>query len=449
MRCIDYMVGSLAFSTLCREVLPRHLPVMSLSAGPMQPLPPHETAVKCLRTFLRFFNEDFRFFQDHEITTVFQEYIGGASCPSQAAYAAINMVCACSTWIANGAQPEISERFVQNAMRVLPGTLMEEPNRIAVGTLLLMVTYLIATSRSSTAAMVLGSAAQMMLLSGYHERMSSVSSQSVDDVQEVRLLYRGYVLEQDLSLRLGKPPLLTESLITSLPDKIPVDSHGVIMLPEGTSINHLREQVVLAKTQNKVYEKLRAPQCSARNGLEYLQDTRDLLDELRQWSEALPPSVRPPNVPDGLATRPVMHIKTLHYAYYQTTIAIHSAMFAFSPLFAEPAVRARRNTAVQGCAAAAREMLGLPKHLDTSHPFMPYLLHRVGWNIDGLLLNICVNRRTPEARQDLELLEGVVSAFERGAPQDDGKVAHNAVTIIYKTALEALTYPNAGNPPPI
>lgn len=78
-----------------------------------------------------------------------------------------------------------------------------------------------------------------------------------------------------------------------------------------------------------------------------------------------------------------------------------------------------------------------------------YLLHRVGWNIDGLLLNICVNRQTAEARQDLELLEGVVSAFESGAPQYDGKVAHDAVTVIYKTALEALTWPNAGNPPPI
>lgn len=50
MRCMDYMVGSQTFSNLCREVLPRHLPVLSISGGPMQPLPPHETAVKCLRS---------------------------------------------------------------------------------------------------------------------------------------------------------------------------------------------------------------------------------------------------------------------------------------------------------------------------------------------------------------------------------------------------------------
>lgn len=219
--------------------------------------------------------------------------------------------------------------------------------------------------------MILGSAEQMMLLSGYHERLSPAGSQSLDEVHEGRLLYRGYVLEQDLSLRLGKPSLLTDRLIISLPPELPVDSHGVIMLPEGISINYLREHVVLARIQNQAYDKLRAPTCSERNGLEYLRDTCDLLDQLRRWSEALPPSARPSETPAGLSARQVMHIKTLHYSYYQTIIAIHSAMFAFSPLFAEPAVRARVTTAVAGCAAAARAMLSLPIRLDTSHPFMP------------------------------------------------------------------------------
>lgn len=59
-------------------------------------------------------------------------------------------------------------------------------------------------------------------------------------------------MDRRLSLRLFKPPLLTVKLVVGLPDENPVDHYGVINLPEGRSLNYLRQQVLLAKIQAKM-----------------------------------------------------------------------------------------------------------------------------------------------------------------------------------------------------
>lgn len=68
------------------------------------------------------------------------------------------------------------------------------------------------------------------------------------------------------------------------------------------------------------------------------------------------------------------------------------------------------------------------------------MCHDLGWSIDGLLLSIVLNRQTPSAQQDTELLKEFLLSFETNKPQYDGKVVHEGLTIIYKTALEALSY---------
>lgn len=59
-----------------------------------------------------------------------------------------------------------------------------------------------------------------------------------------------------------------------------------------------------------------------------------------------------------------------------------------------------------------------------------------------MLLSIVLNRQTPGAQQDMELLKKFVTSFEANKPQHDGKVVYEALTIIYKSALEALSHTN-------
>lgn len=70
------------------------------------------------------------------------------------------------------------------------------------------------------------------------------------------------------------------------------------------------------------------------------------------------------------------------------------------------------------------------------------MCHDLGWSIDGLLRSIVLNRQTPGAQQDMELLKKFVMSFETKKPKHDGKVVYEALTIIYKSALEALSHTN-------
>ncbi|KAF4923642.1 putative transcriptional regulatory protein [Colletotrichum fructicola] len=439
IKCVDYMIGNQTFSKLCSRSLHPNFPSLNLSGGPMHPLPMLDTALQCLRIFLESVNSDFQFFRNEEIEGVFQNYVQGQSCPSQGVYAAISMVCACASWTLHGAQNAMTERLVENAMRVLPGIMMEAPDTLAVGTLLLMTAYLESTSRSSPAATVLGSVTQMMLLAGYHVATSSSGALSTDQLHKNRLFYRAYVMDQRLSLRLFKPPLLTERLVIGLPDEHPVDSHGVIKLSEGRSLNYLRQQVLLAKIQDRVYDNLRSPLPSAKGSQNHLKATSKLLSELQQWANDLPASARPPNVAEDLSIPHAMQITSLHRTYFQTIIAIHSSIFCHIPYFSDPAIREITIKVVNECASAARNILCLSVYTEKNNPFMLDMCHDLGWSIDGLLLSIVLYRQTPGAQQDMELLKGFLHSFETNKPQHDGRVIYEALTIIYKSALEALS----------
>ncbi|KAL3299741.1 fungal specific transcription factor [Colletotrichum asianum] len=416
IKCVDYMIGNQTFSKLCSTALHANFPI-----------------------FLGSVNSDFQFFRNEEIEGVFQSYVQGQSCPSQGVYAAISMVCACASWTLHGAQNAITERLVENAMRVLPGIMMETPDTLVVGTLLLVATYLEFTSRSSAAATLLGSVTQMMLLSGYHVTSSSSGALSTNQLHKSRLLYRAFVLEQSLSLRLVKPPLLTERLVVGLPGENPADNRGVINLPEGRNLNYLRQQVLLAKIQNRVWDDLRSPQPSAKGSQNHLKTTSKLLENLQQRADDLPASIRPPKVAHDLPAHHAMQIASLHRSYFQTIIAIHSAIFCRIPYFSDPAIREITIKVVNECASAARNILCLSVHTDKSHPFILEMCHDLVWSIDGLLLSIVLYRQTPGAQQDMELLKGFLDSFETNKPQHDGRVIYEALTIIYKSALEALS----------
>lgn len=330
----------------------------------------------------------FSFFQDHEITETFEHHAQGTQPSRSGCYAAVNMVCACASLTTEGARNIAPEQLFQNALRVLPKVVTESPGTISVGALLLMVcqsnqqsaveanisfqvTYLVATSRSSTASIILGSAIQMILLAGYHMTISGPGHKSAQDLQKSRLLYRAYILEQDLSVRLGKPPILSESLITYLPNERPDDCQGIICLPEGTTVNYLRERVALARIQNRAWEALRSPLSSTKSSQEFLESTNKLLEELQEWNESLPASIKPPELPAKLGDLQQMQVKDLHWSYFQTVVAIHSAIFSHVSLFSDPAVRDQAAIAVDECAGVVREMITLAKHLDQEYPLVP------------------------------------------------------------------------------
>lgn len=246
--------------------------------------------------------------------------------------------------------------------------LFGQPNAVEVD-VSSQVTYLVSTSRSFTAANVLGSAVQMILLAGHRTTPSSLGDRSAQDLQKSRLLYRAYILEQDLSSRLGKPPLLNESMIACLPNERPEDRQEIICSPEGTTVNYLRERVVLARIQNRAWEALRSPVSSTKSSKEFLISSSQLIGELEQWNKSLPTSIRPPEMPAEPSALQQMQLEDIHWSYFQTVV-IYSAIFSHPSLFSDPAVRDQAGVAVGKCAVAVRETLAMAKRLDQSHPLV-------------------------------------------------------------------------------
>lgn len=59
--------------------------------------------------------------------------------------------------------------------------------------------------------------------------------------------------------------------------------------------------------------------------------------------------------------------------------------------------------------------------------------------MDGLLLYVMLNRRSPRAQEDIRLFESMLEHFEKPDSQHEGDVAAGAVAIMYKVAKEAVS----------
>lgn len=58
--------------------------------------------------------------------------------------------------------------------------------------------------------------------------------------------------------------------------------------------------------------------------------------------------------------------------------------------------------------------------------------------MDGLFLHVMLNRRTPGAQEDVQLLESILGDPEIADAQHEGKLALDAVTMMCKVAKEAV-----------
>lgn len=67
-----------------------------------------------------------------------------------------------------------------------------------------------------------------------------------------------------------------------------------------------------------------------------------------------------------------------------------------------------------------------------------FSLSQLVWNMNGLFLHVMLNRRTPGAQEDVQLLESILGDPEIADAQHEGKLAFDAVTIMCKVAKEAV-----------
>ncbi|KAK1638529.1 hypothetical protein BDP81DRAFT_470750 [Colletotrichum phormii] len=384
-------------------------------------------------------------FQLGELIAAFRDYEYEVISPLPSVCAAVNIVCAYALRINGRDKIDWSDYCLHNALDMLPAIMTELPDSIAIGTLLLMTLIFASTSRLPTAAMILAIASQMMFLAGFH-KMTATPDETT--THKRRLLSYAYILDQNLSLWLEKPPLLSSNFGLDLLEQEPYDGQGTIHLRDGISVNCLREQVILAKFQSKAYATLRSPDSSSMSQEAYAEISRQLLEEPLQWRSNLPALVEPLLIPNDLDKKHAPWLSAIFCTFYQVEIAIRSSIFSHKMFFDNADFRNQALLVVSSCASATRKLVAVVSSLDrsalqrslTGHfsEVLRCLLPLVAWNLDSLFLHIAYYRHAPEVQHDARLIRNIVNLFEDNFPDYQQAKVYATTKLLCDVALRAI-----------
>lgn len=443
IRWINALVGDESFSLLLSHLkIPRNPPTGSFEGRVDHPLPPHDMVTACFEEFSTTYNRCLHFFEDDYMTEILQRHLQGQPFLDATSYAALNMIVAHSLRKFHNMRAIEAEKYFDNAMNILSIMIMQRPNKNTIATILSMAMHLVYTSRNHPAATILGAAIQSIIMAGYHHRTTSDTTSTA--LHERRLLYYAFIFDQDLSMYLTKPASLTTDMLPCLPEEYPEDGLNTLTLEDGSTMNYLREQVILASIQQKVYQKLRSTQASAQSTEQLYASVMELDVELQNWRQNIPDLAQPQTPLAGLDEQSLMTLTVLHFCYFQLLVSIHSVVFSrAAPLPHECEENNLIISSVSLCVSAARASISLLNYHEQRHPFTIYLLYHVAWNVDILLINILENKTKPQAFDDLQLLGSVVSFFEQHDPSYETAVAYHITRLYYQVALRAVN--NAKN----
>ncbi|EIT78670.1 hypothetical protein AO1008_00207 [Aspergillus oryzae 100-8] len=445
IRWINALVGDESFSSLLSGLkIPRKAPLGNFEGRVNHPLPSNDMIKTCFKDFATTFNNALHLFEDDYLDGILQRHLDGQSFLDATSYAAFNIVLAQSLRKFDNMRPDAAEKCFENAFSILPVMMMQSPNKASIATMLFMTMYLVYTSRSHPSATVLGAAIQSILMAGYHHPLPPQDSSTA--LHEKILLYHAFILDQDLAMYHSKPPSLTSDLISCLPEEDPEDGRNTLRFDDGSTINWLREQVILANIQNKVYDKLRSPRASAQSPEQLYVAVMELDEELQSWRQNIPDMARPQTPLTGLDDMRLMPLTVLHFCYFQLLISIHSVVFSKAvPLWNHYEESDLVISSVALCVSAARASISLLNYHDQGHPFTIYLVYHIAWNVDILLISILENKTAPQAREDLDLLGTVIRFFEKHDPNCESAVPYHITRLYYQVALRAVNNATAAS----
>ena len=228
------------------------------------------------------------------------------------------------------------------------------------------VWHFVFTAENHIAVSILAVATQSLLLGGYYHS-NHVGLNESEIQHRRRLFWLACIFDRDLMLRIGKPPLISDSFLLDLPEEYPSDCYGLFYYPGDVVLNYFRQKVKLAQIQGRIYSRLYS---STPSSASVLESEIGILDqELQEWLEGIPQIIRPmrPGAPlDDDHHGRMVALSSLHLAYFQLVVAIHSAALN-TPLESQYQGILRPSAAI--FVNAARGAVSLLNYHHIDHPF--------------------------------------------------------------------------------
>ncbi|TEA18686.1 Fusaridione A cluster transcription factor fsdR [Colletotrichum sidae] len=419
---IDTLVGDRRFSDCVRNLLQniRTLaPQRSIDFAASQrdyPFPSNDVIIFAMNDFFSTLNRGIRLLEEAEVRAAVQAYMYGQPSNQPGWKLALNVILAHSLYNRDWhSQSREYERYLYNALSLIPNAILQTPNPMTIGALLSLASCFVFSAENHIAVPILAVATQLILLAGYHnpDHPHCLKPSDQDTLHRRRLFWQAYAMDHDLMLRIGKPPLISDDFLLDLPEEFPHDGYGVYYFPDNVALSFFHQQVRLARIQGQIFSKLYFKTDAAISSASLESEIAALDAELQDWREGIPEMIRPEpggaRLPDDDFNR-TMALSVLHFMYFQLVVAVHSAAFRL-PLLDDDTEALRPSAAL--CVNAARAAIALLRRQNLSHPFTTYVLYQVSWSVDILFVNILEHRSAPQSAQDLELIRTVLAFFER------------------------------------
>ncbi|KAH0274204.1 hypothetical protein KCU91_g5441, partial [Aureobasidium melanogenum] len=267
---------------------------------------------------------------------------------------------------------------LRNACRVYIELAFGSHSLLTIQALVGLSICLDSTTDPLSAYMVLASAIRIAFAIGLHKQPFITSDSAAllaEAEQRHRVFWIMYALEKDLSLRLGRPPMINDDDIdVPLPASIQPSNNAQTASDTPDRHHFFYKLTMLSKIESRIYSELYSSKAESQPASERLKSIVRLNQAIKDWRLKLLPDVRPGDVltclPDERAA-----IAMLHLVYHNCILAIHrsplhSALWTAkanpiqSALSQDPEVREVVESSQHLCVNSARWSLSLMKQLN-------------------------------------------------------------------------------------
>jgi hypothetical protein len=218
-------------------------------------------------------------------------------------------------------------RYFLNAASCFLDLQFGNPDLMAIQSLLGLAVITQASPNPHYSNILIAAAARLAINIGLHHRLAG-NSLSFNETKNRRDIFRIiYVFEKGMSLRFGRPSVLSdEDILMSLPEDDPEQYFPIYPCrqPTGDSpmVNGFVLSVRLAVLESKIYRELYS-ESAKKKSERTISDSINKLDlELQQWKDELPFEVQPESIFSSNET-PQIAIIMLHFTYYNCLATIH------------------------------------------------------------------------------------------------------------------------------
>ncbi|KAL4781495.1 fungal-specific transcription factor domain-containing protein [Aspergillus varians] len=394
-----------------------------------KPLPPKEEALSLFRDFFDNFNCMFPLFHEPTFMHLVERQYSRDPYEGSGWWASINVVLAIShrLRVMSNLVPQEEDKkawlYLKNAMGVLTELTMRNTDLLSVQALLGMSLFLQGTPNPQPSFFLVAAAIRLSHSIGLHKRGSGFGLNPVEAEQRKRVFWIAYMLDKDICLRSGRPPVQDDDdMNVELPSDDPPDNIGNVPLFDGKGkFNMFRMLCQFSIIESKVYKRLYSARATRQSDGELLNTIGELDRELEEWKDGIPVDFRPEHDIKATHTPLILHVVVLHFAYYNCLTTIHRmsvhhgywtsrlSNYAIQGLNARP-LNPRVFLSAVLCVSAARASINLIKYIPQGDFACVWLiLYYPVSALVTLFANILQNPSDARARSDVKLMNVVVN----------------------------------------